>query len=52
MVFAQSPPLQGNWKEMLAGPAKPADYPAWHNRMVKWRQKAKDSLKYKDDKYQ
>jgi iron(II)-dependent oxidoreductase len=50
-VFAQSPPLQGNWKEMLAGPAKPADYPAWHNRMVKWRQKAKDSLKYKDDKY-
>jgi formylglycine-generating enzyme required for sulfatase activity len=50
-VFAQAPALQGNWKELLAGLLKPADYPAWHNRMVKWRQKAKDSLKYKDDRY-
>lgn len=49
--FAQSPVLQGNWKELLAGPAKPADYLTWHNRIVKWRQKAKDSLKYKDDRY-
>jgi iron(II)-dependent oxidoreductase len=51
MVWAQSPELQGNWKEMLAGPAKPADYPAWHSRMVNWRKKVKDSLKYKSNTY-
>ena len=51
LIFAQSPPLQGNWKELLAGPAKPADYAVWYSLMVKWRQKAKDSLKYSSNKY-
>jgi len=50
-IFAQAPAKQGNWNELLAGPAKPADFKAWHQQMLNWRQKVKDSLHYKADKY-
>ena len=48
---AQAPVIQGNWKELLAGPAKPADFKAWHTGMLNWRQKVKDSIHYKSDNY-
>jgi iron(II)-dependent oxidoreductase len=50
--IAQAPAKQGNWNELLAGPSKPADFKTWHTRILNWRQKIKDSLKYKGDKYQ
>jgi iron(II)-dependent oxidoreductase len=50
-TIAQAPAKQGNWNELLAGPAKPAEFKAWHQAMVSWRQKVRDSLTYKGDKY-
>jgi len=49
--FAQVPARQGNWKELLAGPAKPSDFKEWYANMLNWRKKAKDSIKYNGDKY-
>jgi len=50
-AVAQAPAKQGNWNELLAGPAKPADFKAWHQQLLNWRQKVKDSLHYKADTY-
>lgn len=50
-IFAQAPATQGNWKEMLAGPKNPSDFNNWHVRMVHWRQRVKDSLKYDGSRY-
>ena len=50
-AFAQAPALQGNWKELLAGPKIPADFSEWHTRMLYWRKKAMDSIDYNGDKY-
>ena len=45
-VAGQSPVIQGNWKELLAGPTSPMDYKDWHAGMLKWRARTKDSLNY------
>ena len=47
----QNAVVQGNWKELLAGPAKTTDYKDWNAAMLKWRTKIKDSLKYKGSNY-
>ena len=51
IVIAQAPIKQGNWQELLAGPAKPADFEQWYARMLNWRQKVRDSLKYNPANY-
>ena len=51
VVTAQQPVIQGNWKELLAGPEKPSDYKKWHAAMLSWREKIKDSLQYNGDNY-
>lgn len=48
---AQAPIKQGNWQELLAGPANPADFKGWYARMLSWRQKIKDSLNYNPVNY-
>ena len=50
-VSAQTPVIQGNWKELLAGPAKPGDDKEWRTRMIGWRQKMWDSLQYSAKSY-
>jgi iron(II)-dependent oxidoreductase len=50
-LSAQTPVIQGNWKELLAGPETPADYNAWHTAMLNWRQHIKDSLHYSPANY-
>jgi iron(II)-dependent oxidoreductase len=45
-VIAQYPAMQGNWKELLAGPAKPGEFKAWYGKMLAWRKHISDSMKY------
>ncbi|SEN88663.1 Sulfatase-modifying factor enzyme 1 [bacterium A37T11] len=49
--FAQDMPLQGNLKELFAGPTHLADYENWLNRMKHWRSEERKKLEYTDTEY-
>ena len=51
-TYAQDPRLQGDWKEMIAGPTKPSDYKLWLDSLKKWRINEKIKLNYNDREYQ
>lgn len=51
LAFAQRPVIQGNWKELLAGPENKTAYKEWNTAMLNWRTRIKDSLNYKGGNY-
>jgi len=50
-LYAQSPRLQGNLGEMIAGPVKPADREKWLDSLKQWRIDEKKKLNYNDREY-
>ncbi|MDP4129263.1 MAG: SUMF1/EgtB/PvdO family nonheme iron enzyme [Bacteroidota bacterium] len=49
--YAQSPEQQGDLKELLKGPANPAQYENWLSEMKNWRISEKSRFNYNDSMY-